>query len=83
MYSVLFQTKLVAVTPNQRDFANRLLAVTFSETTEDLILNSVAGFICVTELNIKEGKLTVLSPQPKPLPKTLLLLSEVQFTDST
>jgi polyribonucleotide 5'-hydroxyl-kinase len=73
----------VAVTPNLRDFANRLLAVTFSETTEDLILNSVAGFICVTELNMKEGKMTVLSPQPKPLPKTLLLLSEVQFTDST
>ncbi len=63
--------------------ASRILAVTFSETTEDLILNSVAGFICVTEVNTKEQKLTVLSPQPRPLPKTLLLLSEVQFSDSS
>jgi polyribonucleotide 5'-hydroxyl-kinase len=68
---------------SQRELASRILAVTFSETTEDLILNSVAGFICVTEVNTKEQKLTVLSPQPRPLPKTLLLLSEVQFSDSS
>ena len=78
-----FQTKLVSVTPSVRELSNRILAVTFSETTEDLILNSVAGFICVTDINVKEQKLTVLSPQPKPLPKTLLLLSEVQFVDSS
>jgi polyribonucleotide 5'-hydroxyl-kinase len=73
----------VSVTPNLRDFPNHLLAVTFGETTEDLILNSVAGYICVTDVNTKEQKLTVLSPQPKPLPKTLLLLSDVQFVDSS
>jgi polyribonucleotide 5'-hydroxyl-kinase len=79
----LFQTKLVSVHLSERELSNRILAVTFSTTTEDLILNSVAGFICVTEINVKEQKLTVLSPQPKPLPKTLLLLSEVQFVDSS
>ena len=73
----------MAVIPSSREFANRLLAVTFLDTTEDLILNAVAGFICFTEVNIKENKVTVLSPQPKPLPKTMLLLSEVQFVDSS
>lgn len=74
--------KLVSVSSSHRELANRLLAVTFSETTDDIVLNSVAGFICITEANIKENKLTILSPQPKPLPKTILLLSEVQFVDS-
>lgn len=77
------QTKLVSVHLSERELSNRILAVTFSTTTEDLILNSVAGFICVTEINVKEQKLTVLSPQPKPLPKTLLLLSDIQFVDSS
>lgn len=77
------QTKLVLVNPNPRDLSNRILAVTFCETTEDLILTSVAGFICITEINMEEKKVTIMSPQPKPLPKTLLLLSEVQFVDSS
>ncbi len=34
-----------------------------------------------TNVDIDKGTLTVLSPQPKPLPKTILLASDVQFVD--
>jgi len=37
----------------------------------------------VTDIKMEEQKLVVLSPQPRPLPDTLLLLSEVQYVDST
>lgn len=30
---------------------------------------------------MEKGTLTVLSPQPKPLPKCVLLKSDVQFVD--
>lgn len=77
------QTKLVAVNPSPRDLLNHILSVSFATNSEDLIVSNVAGFICVTDVNVDEQKITVLSPQPKPLPDTLLLLSEVQYVDST
>ncbi len=77
------QTKLVHVQPNQRDLLNHLLAVSFATEPADLILSNVAGYIVVTDVNTEEHKLTVLSPQPRPLPDTLLLLSDVQYVDSS
>lgn len=46
-----------------------------------MIMANVAGFVCVTDINVKEEKITVLAPQPRPIPKSLLLVSEVQFID--
>ncbi|XP_049782845.1 protein CLP1 homolog [Schistocerca cancellata] len=75
-------TKLVAVTPGP-NLLHHLLAVSFAASTDDDVIHSnVAGFICVTNVDMERQSLTVLSPQPRPLPKTLLLLSEVQFMDS-
>ncbi len=76
------RTKLVSVQPNPRDLLNHLLAVSFAGSTEDLIVTNVAGFVCVTDVNMDEQTITVLSPQPWPLPDTLLLLSEIRFVDS-
>jgi len=77
------KTKLVAVNPNPRDLLNHVLAVSFTSATEDVIITNVAGFVVVTDIKVDEQKLVVLSPQPRPLPDTLLLLSEVQYVDST
>ena len=78
------QTKLVQVQPNPRDLQNRILAVSFAAKTEDLLATNVAGFICVTEVNMKDEKLTVLAPQPRPLPDDkFLLVSDLQFVDSS
>eukprot|EP00090_Calanus_glacialis_P043098 TRINITY_DN7627_c0_g1_i1.p1 TRINITY_DN7627_c0_g1~~TRINITY_DN7627_c0_g1_i1.p1 ORF type:complete len:425 (-),score=158.00 TRINITY_DN7627_c0_g1_i1:30-1304(-) len=77
------KTKLVSVNPNPRDLLNHVLAVSFTSATEDVIITNVAGFVVVTDIKMDEQKLVVLSPQPRPLPDTLLLLSEVQYVDST
>jgi len=77
------KTKLVAVNPNPRDLLNHVLAVSFTSVTEDVIITNVAGFIVVTDIKMDEHKMTVLSPQPRPLPDTLLLLSDVQYVDSS
>jgi len=77
------KTKLVAVNPNPRDLLNRVLGVSYTSATEDVITTNVAGFVVVTEVRVEEQKVTVLSPQPRPLPDTLLLLSEIQYVDST
>ena len=78
------QTKLVVVQPSSsRELLNHVLAVSFTTRPEDLIITNVAGFVVVTDINAEEQKMTVLSPQPRPLPNTLLLLSEVQFVDTS
>jgi polyribonucleotide 5'-hydroxyl-kinase len=75
-------TKLVPVQPGP-NLLHHLLAVSFAENTdEDVIQTNVAGFICVTNVDVERQTITVLSPQPRPLPKTLLILSELQFMDS-
>ena len=45
-------------------------------------MTNVAGYIVVTDVNMEEQKMTVLSPQPRPLPDKYLLLSEVTYVDS-
>jgi len=77
------KTKLVAVNPNPRDLLNRVLGVSYTSATEDVIITNLAGYVVVTEVKMEEQKLTVLSPQPRPLPDTLMLLSEIQYVDST
>merc|ERR1719273_2053463 len=77
------ETKVVKVSLTAKELLNRLLAATFASTTEDLIVTNVAGFVLVTDVNLDQQKITVLSPQPKPLPDTLFILSDIQFVDST
>ncbi|KAJ9598459.1 hypothetical protein L9F63_010855, partial [Diploptera punctata] len=74
-------TKLVAVTPG--DDVHQILAVSFAASVdEEVIQSNVAGFVCVTNIDMERQIMTVLSPQPRPLPKTLLILSDIQFMDS-
>uniref|UniRef100_V5GVE7 Protein CLP1 homolog n=1 Tax=Ixodes ricinus TaxID=34613 RepID=V5GVE7_IXORI len=75
-------TKLVPV-PIGPNLLHHILSVSFAASSdEDILQTNVAGFICVTEVDVERQTLTVLSPQPRPLPKAVLLLSEVQFMDS-
>ncbi|XP_053683587.1 protein CLP1 homolog [Sabethes cyaneus] len=75
-------TKLVPVQPGPH-LLHHVLAVSFAESTEEnVIQTNVAGFICVTNVNMEKQVLTVLSPQPRPLPQTILLVSDLQFMDS-
>ncbi|KOX67341.1 Protein CLP1 like protein [Melipona quadrifasciata] len=75
-------TKLVAVTPGP-NLLHHLLSVSFADSPEDdVVQTNVAGFVCVTNVDVDRQTFTVLSPQPRPLPNTVLLLSDIQFMDS-
>ena len=75
------QTKAVLVSLTPRELENHVLAVTYAKEKERLLETNVAGFIVVTEVNVKESKISVLSPQDKPLPSTLLMLSDIKYID--
>lgn len=75
-------TKLVFLTPNA-GLLHHLLAVSFAEKEDEEITKShIAGFVCVTNVDAERQIITVLSPQPKPLPNNILVLSELQFMDN-
>lgn len=75
-------TKMVAVQPSPQ-LLHHILAVSFAESLEENVIQSnVAGFICVTDVSMEKEVLTILSPQPRPLPQTILLVSDLQFMDS-
>lgn len=76
------ETKLEPVTPGL-NMMHHILALSFSTTVEeDVVRTSVAGFVCVTNVDTSRQMLTLLSPQPKPLPETIYLMSDVQFMDN-
>uniref|UniRef100_A0A915IYS6 Uncharacterized protein n=1 Tax=Romanomermis culicivorax TaxID=13658 RepID=A0A915IYS6_ROMCU len=75
--------KIVQISPQTEMIVQRILAVSHCENLqdEDLVRTNVAGFVCVTEVNLEQKTFTVLSPQPYPLPRRILLLSDVDFVD--
>ncbi|KAH8300698.1 hypothetical protein KR018_007485 [Drosophila ironensis] len=77
------KTKVVAVTPTAA-LVHHVLALSFAESVEDDVIGSnIAGFCCVTEVDMERQAVMLLSPQPRPLPPNALLLwSELQFMDN-
>jgi len=79
------QTKLVPILSPQ-ELVHHVLTVSSSTTSEsnmEVIASNVLGFVCVTGFVDKLKTLTILSPQPRPLPlNCILLLSEIQFMDT-
>lgn len=57
--------------------------MSFTSTMEDVISTNVARFVVVTKVKMEEQKMVVLSSQPRRLPDTVLLLSDVQYVDSS
>ncbi|XP_009460937.1 PREDICTED: polyribonucleotide 5'-hydroxyl-kinase Clp1, partial [Nipponia nippon] len=75
------QLKLVPVTPG-RDMVHHLLSVSTADGPDDNISEtSVAGFIVVTGVDLERQVFTVLSPAPRPLPKSFLLIMDIRFMD--
>ncbi|XP_018014894.1 protein CLP1 homolog isoform X2 [Hyalella azteca] len=75
------RTKIVPVEPGNK-VKHCLLALSMATEPADLLTANVMGFICVVDVDESAGVLKVLSPHPKPLPDTLLLLTQTQFIDS-
>lgn len=63
---------------------HHILAVSQCEVVDhDMIRESnIAGFVCVSEVNIERQVMSILSPQPYPLPRNILLWSDISYLDS-
>ncbi|CAL1262693.1 unnamed protein product [Larinioides sclopetarius] len=82
---------LVDVTPNDAklervplgyNLVDQVLGLSFADTVkEDLMLMHVIGFICITNVDLARDIITVLSPQPSPLPKKILLMGDTRLTE--
>ncbi|CAL1276648.1 unnamed protein product [Larinioides sclopetarius] len=76
------RTKLVSV-QNGQNLLHHILSISFAESLEEeVVKTNIAGFVCVTNVNTERQTITVLSPQPRPLPKTIFLMGDVQFMDT-
>ncbi|GFS53488.1 protein CLP1 homolog [Nephila pilipes] len=76
------RTKLVAVQTGQ-NLLHYILSISYAESSEEeVVKTNVAGFVCVTSVNMERQTITVLSPQPRPLPKTIFLMGDIQFMDT-
>lgn len=74
--------KVVPVSLDQESLLNRILALSLCESvSDDLARTNLAGFVCVTAVNAEERTLVLLSPQPPPLPRNILLWTDVDFVD--
>ncbi|XKL60133.1 hypothetical protein PGB90_001149 [Kerria lacca] len=73
--------KLVSIQPSP-NILHHVLSVSHATTADEKVIETnVAGFVCVTNVDTERQILTILSPQPKPLPDACLILSDVQFVD--
>uniref|UniRef100_A0A0R3RJW0 Clp1 domain-containing protein n=1 Tax=Elaeophora elaphi TaxID=1147741 RepID=A0A0R3RJW0_9BILA len=59
------------------DLVHHLVSLSLCTTIDQSVLTTnVMGFIVITAVDMDREKLTVLSPQPYPLPSRVLILSE-------
>lgn len=59
-----------------------LLLTVLTDTTVVVSFHTNISYTCRTNVDVERLTFTVLSPQPRPLPNTVLLLSDIQFMDS-
>ena len=56
---------------------HHLLAVSFAQDPQDVVHSSVAGFVCVTKVDMETQKLSVLTPQT--LPDCIFVFSDIRY----
>lgn len=79
------QTKLTPITAIHQLVKHQLLSMSTCSIAEKhhAVESNIQGVICVTDIDLEAGMVTILSPQPRPLPTDCVFLtSEVQFMDS-
>ncbi|XP_060553316.1 polyribonucleotide 5'-hydroxyl-kinase Clp1-like [Ruditapes philippinarum] len=75
------KTKLVPLTPGT-SLLHHVYSISCADSTEDNILETnIIGFVVFTEFHPEKLSFTVLSPAPHPLPKHILLQTDIQFMD--
>ncbi|XP_064613711.1 polyribonucleotide 5'-hydroxyl-kinase Clp1-like isoform X2 [Liolophura sinensis] len=74
------KTKVVPVTPGP-NLLHHILSISTATAPESIVQSNVYGFIVVTGVDIERQIFSVLSPSPRPLPKGMLVMMELQFMD--
>lgn len=60
---------------------NQVLGLSSAESAEEDMLMRVIGFVWVKHIDIGRGVITVLAPQPSPLPSKILLLGNISVSE--
>jgi len=74
----------VVPVPISSEITNRLLALMPPDCTaidQALLKKSCLGYMAVTGVDTTKKIITILSPQPYPLPSKVALVSDVMFVD--
>lgn len=75
------KTKLVPLQPGMA-LVHHVFSISSANSTEDNLLEAnVVGFVVFSEYHADKQSFTVLSPSPHPLPKNILLQTDLQFMD--
>ncbi|CAG0916574.1 unnamed protein product [Notodromas monacha] len=76
------EMKLVQVAPS-KELLNHMLSLSHATVDDEkTISTNIRGFIYVTNVDVERQTVTILSPQPRPLPDGVLLWSDVRFIDA-
>ncbi|XP_050388595.1 polyribonucleotide 5'-hydroxyl-kinase Clp1 [Patella vulgata] len=75
------KTKVVPVIPSM-SLLHHIFSVSAANSIEDNIKETnVIGFVVITAIDMEKQAFSVLAPSPRPLPKNVLLMMDIQFMD--
>ncbi|CAI5990620.1 unnamed protein product [Closterium sp. NIES-65] len=64
-----------------RELEHHVLAVSHAKEEKDAVTGSIAGFICITQVDIAKGKIMFIAPSPGPLPGKILLFGSLTWVE--
>ncbi|CAI7819917.1 unnamed protein product [Closterium sp. NIES-53] len=64
-----------------RELEHHVLAVSHAKEEKDAVTGSIAGFICITQVDIAKGKFMFIAPSPGPLPGKILLFGSLTWVE--
>ncbi|PIA62508.1 hypothetical protein AQUCO_00200490v1 [Aquilegia coerulea] len=74
--------RLVPVTINNHDLLHSVLAVSFAKEPDQIISSNVAGFICITDIDLQRKKITYLAPSAGDLPSKYLIVGSLSWLET-
>lgn len=78
--SLIHKLTVELVTPGP-DLVNSVLAVSYAETSDQVLSSNVAGFICVQKVDVENKRMTILAPCPGFLPNSVLLVGDIKWVE--
>ncbi|GJP46082.1 hypothetical protein CLOM_g5414 [Closterium sp. NIES-68] len=64
-----------------RELEHHVLAVSHAKDEKDAVTGSIAGFICITQVDLAKGKFMFIAPSPGPLPGKILLFGSLTWVE--